>query len=283
LGEHFSHQGDDLLLLARSPERAAEFAASLAGPGRAVAMHPDALSRNEPFDILVNCVGLGDPKLVVSMGEKILEVTGDSDDLALSLVRERNGAVYVFLSSGIVHNDLPARVGSRAPAPKAGESAYRRAKRNAEARHRMLDLPIVDLRLFGFVSRFLDPDGSFFLSQLFAAVRDQEPLETTPGNMIRDYAHPSDLGSIIRACASAPASRAIDVYTRAPVDKHTLLALCASEFGLRQTVLPSIEFPGEEKPGYYSLDRSAADLGYEPEFSAEEAVVATFRALLDRR
>ena len=283
LADYFSRRGDDLLLLARSPERASDLAAGLAGVGRKDVSHPERVANSEPFDLLVNALGIGDPRRIADQGEGIVKMTRESDELSLSLLRGAPGAMYVFLSSGIVHNHLPAQSDSSPPSPKPEETYYRVAKREAEARHRaMPELPIVDLRLFGFVSRYLDTAGSFFLSETFSAIRDRKEIATTCDNMIRDYVYADDLGRLIEACASAPANHAIDAFTRAPVDKLTLLDRCAHEFGLCHRTVASITSPAEDKPHYYSLDRTASSFGYQPEFNAEEAVVHTFRILLGR-
>ena len=66
---------------------------------------------------------------------------------------------------------------------------------------------------------------------------------------------------------SAPAANVvIDCYSKAPVDKPTLLAAMQDKFRLQYEIIEaatSVNATGH-KPHYYSLNTRAADFGYQP-------------------
>ena len=71
------------------------------------------------------------------------------------------------------------------------------------------------------------------------------------------------------------ANEVVDCYTRAPVDKFTLLAEMQERFGLKYELSPAA--PGIDATGvkmnYFSLNRRAEMFGYSPTLTALETVV----------
>jgi nucleoside-diphosphate-sugar epimerase len=282
LAHSLAPRGHELILLGRDFDRTTRVAASLP-PATYARARPLADAIDEDTDLAVNCIGAGDPLHIRELGDRIIRVTEEADELVLPFVRRRPSRRYVFLSSGAVHNVLPAPAGAGAPAFAKGESSYRRAKREAEERHRAdSQAAIADLRLFGFASRFVDPSGRYFLSEILAALHTGGELGTTSEDMVRDYASPDDLADLILAWAANPRNAALDVYTIAPVAKSVLLAACAAKFGLQVRIAPAIESPAKRKDAYYSLDRSAAAFGYLPRRTAAENAVAALQGALER-
>jgi nucleoside-diphosphate-sugar epimerase len=223
-------------------------------------------------DILVNCIGAGDPTRIRDLGESIIPLTEQYDLAILDVVKNHPAALYVFLSSGIVHSREV----------EGEENWYTASKTQAEERHRQYPgLHIVDLRLFGFVSPYIDLAGRFFLSELFAATREKQEFLVGSDEMYRDFVHPEDLSNLIELCAaSLPLNRGIDVYSRAPVSREAVLDRFVQEHGLRYRAVETLDSPVSRKSEhYYSTDRWAAEIGYAPKFSAEEAVMDTWRQL----
>lgn len=67
---------------------------------------------------------------------------------------------------------------------------------------------------------------------------------------------------------------AIDCYSLAPVEKLTLLSTLQDRFGLRYQILErelGVNATGK-KPFYYSLNKKAAQLGYEPQYSSVDGI-----------
>ena len=109
-------------------------------------------------------------------------------------------------------------------------------------------------------------------------------LKTSPDYIVRDFLHPSDFYQLVSALLSAPAANAaVDCYSRAPIDKPTLLAAMQKEFGLRYEITEataSVNATGS-KPHYYSLNTRAADFGYHPQLTSLEGIFREATALLD--
>lgn len=250
-----------------------------------------AFTEDQPFDAILNCVGVGNPAQAMAMGSSIFDVTAEFDALALRHVQRHPGCRYLFLSSG-------AAYGSRFDAPADAHTSasvainnlqpqdwYGAAKLHAECRHRALaHLPIVDIRVFNYFSRTNDLAARFFITDLLRAIREQTTLHTTPTPMRRDFLGPRDFHQLVACILGAPAQNlALDCYTRAPIDKQEILSLMEQQFGLRyQMDLPAADLRNATgaKPHYYSLSRRAAELGYQPTQSSAINLVEEARALL---
>jgi len=269
LCEQFADRGDwRVTALARDPNQLAEELSP-----KVVTRFVGDLAEIQD-DILVNCIGAGDPERVRAMGESIIPLTEQYDQAILDVVKNRRDALYVFISSGVVHS---------APS-ESGKDWYTAAKKQAEDRHRKYaDLHIVDLRLFGFVSPYINLGGRYFLSELFAAIRDGREFLVGSNEMHRDYVHPEDLSNLIELCgANLPLNRGIDVYSKEPVSRQEVLDAFVEECGLRYRAVDSISLdnPADRKAAhYFSTDQWAANIGYAPNFSAKEAVIEVWRKM----
>jgi nucleoside-diphosphate-sugar epimerase len=245
----------------------------------------------QAHDVIINAVGRGDPRQVREIGKDILPLTADWDRAVIECLGDNSEALYVAISSGAVY-------GARLEAPVDGSTAmisletaralgdhYTVSKLLAEAGHRALaGRNIVDLRLFGYVSPYLNQEGGFFLSQVFKALTSGTVLQTWPSNMVRDFISPRDLADLIELCAAArPLNRAFDVSSAKPVFKFELLEAMNQTFGFewRITEDPELSAGAVEKLIYYSLNNQAATLGYAPERSALDNVMAAFAARLE--
>lgn len=237
----------------------------------------------QEFDAVINFVGVGNPAQAAAMGSSIFDVTLRYDELVLDYLKSYPACRYLFLSSGAAYGSsfnepvsrgTPAVVGINNLAP---HEWYGVAKLHAECRHRALpEFPIVDIRVFNYFSRTQDINARFLITDMLRAIRDKTVLKTSCDYIVRDYLHPSDFYRLVCAVLSAPATNgAVDCYTRAPIDKPNLLAVMQKKFGLRYEVTEtttSVNATGS-KPNYYSLNRRAADFGYQPGLTSIEGVL----------
>ena len=243
-------------------------------------------------DAVLNFVGVGDPRRAAAMGASIFEVTQRFDDLVLAELARHPDRRYVFLSSGAAYGnafDEPVTAQTQACIPINAITAqdyYATAKLNAEVRHRaMPDRAVVDLRVFNYFSRTQDIEARFFITDIARAVRAGEVLRTSADFMVRDYLHPADFHRLVTCVLDAdPANCAVDCYTRAPIDKPTLLQAMHQHFGLRYEIAPpgvgtALNATGA-KPCYYSLNRIASQFGYAPALSSLDGVLEEMSALL---
>lgn len=248
---------------------------------------------HEPHDAVLNFVGVGDPRRAAQMGGEIFSVTQRYDDLALEQLKRHPERRYIFLSSGAAYGstftqpagpDTRASIALNAITP---QDYYSMAKLHAECKHRALpELAITDLRVFNYFSRTQDLNARFFITDILRAIRDDTVLQTSDGQMVRDYLHPQDFHQLVRRVLDAPPrNRPFDCYSAAPLDKRELLTTMQRRFGLRYEVAAMsdgmVNATGT-KPFYYSLNRQAAELGYQPAHSSIDCIVAESAIILGR-
>jgi len=244
----------------------------------------------DAYFAVINFVGVGDPAKALSMGSDILELTHQFDSLALDYVHRHPCCRYVFMSSG-------AAYGSRFEKPMEEESPatfflnalggtdwYGIAKAYAECRHRAYsELPIIDIRIFNYISETLDISARFLVTDAIRAIRDREVLVTSVEKTVRDYLHAGDFCALIDAVLAAPpANDVIDCYSKAPIEKTALLQALQDKFGLCYEVSPTqavLNATGH-KPCYYSLNRRAARFGYAPQRTSLDGVRDAVNAML---
>jgi len=288
----FAKQGHRALLLyVRDLAAAAEWIDSN-GLAQACTLHPYEHYGRLPHDVVVNFVGVGDPRRAAEMGASIFAITREYDDMVLAGLASHPARRYLFLSSGAAYGNsfaepvdetTEARIPINAIAP---QDYYATAKLHAEVRHRSRpDLAIVDLRVFNYFSRTQDMEARFFITDIVRAVRDGQTLRTSPDYMVRDFLHPDDFYRLV-ACilAAPPRNCAVDCYTREAVGKPALLQAMRERFGLRYEIVGSAETVAVNatgaKPHYYSRNRKAAEFGYAPEFSSLDGVLTETAAIL---
>nr|WP_316639507.1 NAD-dependent epimerase/dehydratase family protein [uncultured Roseateles sp.] len=291
------------LLLARAPERREEWllyvrdvAATqrwLAQQGLRAEVMGHERYGDAPHDAVLNFVGVGDPQRAQAMGGEIFQITQHFDDLVLAQLKLHPQRRYIFMSSGAAYGSgfaEPAGPQTRASIALNAltpQDFYAVAKLHAEAKHRALPgLAITDIRVFNYFSRSQDLAARFFITDILRAVRDGRVLQASAATMVRDFLHPQDFHQLVQCILRAPAMNgALDAYSRAPVDKPTLLAAMQQCFGLQYEFTAAdaatVNATGA-KPFYYSLNRQAADLGYQPAYASLDAIIEEAGAILGR-
>jgi len=270
----------ELLLYARSPERVREFI-SLIGCKDPVIVPVEEFGRL-PCDVVVNCIGIADPGKLKNEAATIFTVTETWDRRVLEYLSTCPDALYINLSSGAIYGSefsRPVDESSPAVFPVNAMTAsefYGIAKLHAEARHRAASgLNIVDLRIFSYFSRFIDPATRFLMTDIILALKSGNELVTTPGNIVRDYVNPDDLVSLMDlVIARKNLNGVYDVYSRKPVTKFEILESFAADFGLKFRVIEDAKpvTATGTKDHYYSLNYRAAELGYQPRHSSLDSL-----------
>lgn len=266
----------ELFLFARSPERVEQFLDSTGAAGRRVRVAPFSEFPRHDYDAVINCVGIGSPARLARELQAIFAITETFDNLALEYLENHRTALYLNFSSGAAYGtDFSHPVGASSQARFAinalkSEEYYGIAKINAEAKHRALSgYNIVDLRVFGYFSRFVDLGETFLMSELVASLRDKRELVTNNGNIVRDFVVPQDLSNLVKACMSVDVINDVfDVYSARPAAKFDILDHFARHHGLNYRVEnrhAAVAVTGH-KDNYYSTCRKARTIGYEPTF-----------------
>jgi len=278
-----------LHLFARRPDEVTKWLASAGLTGRYPVDHFDEFAKQE-FDAVINFVGVGNPAQAVAMGNSIFDVTLRFDEMVLDYLKTHPTCRYLFLSSGAAYGsnfnepatrDTVATVAINNLAP---HEWYGVAKLHAECRHRAHpELAIIDIRVFNYFSRTQDIEARFLITDILRAIRDKAVLKTSSDYMVRDFLHPSDFyGLVCALLAAPPANTAVDCYSRAPVDKPSLLADVQEKFGLKYEIIENtvgVNSTGN-KPYYYSLNRKAADFGYQAVFNSLDGLMMELDAVL---
>ena len=246
----------------------------------------------EAHDAVINFVGVGDPQRTATMGGAIFGITQQFDDLVLEGLKSNQQRRYIFMSSGAALGSCfmePARQNTRASIAINAlphQEYYSVAKLHAECKHRALsDLSITDVRVFNYFSRTQNLSARFFITDILRAIRDGETLNVSSDIMVRDFLHPTDFCHLVECILAAPAgNRVLDCYTRATIDKPTLLGVMEQEFGLQYKIVessPAVNATGC-KPYYYSINYLAAELGYDPIYSSQDGVVLESKYFLGK-
>ena len=286
-----SRQEAALLLYARAPERVSDFLAASGGNSSAE-VFPLTSFGSQPCDVIINCIGIGDPGKLKREPASIFTLTADWDSLVLDTLQRQPDTLYVNFSSGAVYGtDFSQPVNETSSAlfsPNAlhAEEFYGIAKLHSEARHRALaHLNIVDLRVFGYFSRYIDLETRYLLTEIINCLKSGTELLTTADNIIRDYVHPGDLAALVERCIDRRRLNDVfDVYSLQPVAKFEVLDYFAARYGLRYRVAGEcgVMTATGKKAHYYSCSRRAADLGYQPAYSSLECIRTESEKIMSR-
>jgi len=249
-----------------------------------------SLFGTQEFDAIINFVGVGNPAQAVAMGNSIFDITLRFDEMVLEYLQTHPKCRYLFLSSGAAYGsnfnepanpNTPAVISINNLSP---QDWYGIAKLHAECRHRSCpELSIIDIRVFNYFSRTQDLAARFLITDILRAIRDNTVLKTSPDYIVRDFLHPSDFYQLVIALLTSPATNAVvDGYSKAPINKPTLLAAMQENFGLQYEITEaniSVNATGG-KANYYSLNKLAADFGFQPQLSSLEGVLIESKAVL---
>ncbi len=244
------------------------------------------------YDAIINFVGVGNPAQTAEMGNSIFDITLQYDEMALAYLRDHPNCRYLFMSSGAAYGAVFREPGGRDTRAVVAindlppQEWYGVAKLYAECRHRSHpEYAIIDIRVFNYFSRSQDISSRFLITDMLRAIRDNKTMKTSPDHIVRDFLHPVDFYNLVTALlTSQVANTAVDCYSRAPIDKQTLLTVMENRFGLQYEITEashSVNATGI-KPNYYSVNTRAADFGYHPTLTSLEGILRESEAILER-
>lgn len=242
------------------------------------------------YDVIINCIGVGNPEEIRNRGSAIIKITEKYDNKILNYLENNPSSLYINFSSGVVYGEefnIPAedttlsKLNVNNPSPGY---FYSIAKIYSEAKHRSMNhLNIVDLRLFGFFSRFIDPNSRFFMSEVISAIKNKKILLTNKVDIIRDYIHPKDLFLLVERCIMKNSiNDAFDAYSKSPVSKFMILNHISQKYDLKYIIKQNEDYltPTGIKEKYYSCSRKAESIGYSPTYSSLETIEDEIKFLI---
>ena len=242
----------------------------------------DDFGKNE-YDVVINCVGISNPNAFEKNSCSIFDTAEFYDTMVLDYLKNFPTTLYINLSSGAVFSgefDKPVDDSSTYKFDVNGINKgemYSISKMYLESKHRSLpDLNIVDLRIFGFFSRFIDVNAGFFMSELLQALKNKSEFITDKKDFVRDYVNPKDFYDLTKNCiANKKINDVFDVYSKEIISKFQILEECFNKFDLKFKLVEKIESisPTGVKKNYYSLSRKAEKINYSPQFSSLETIL----------
>lgn len=228
------------------------------------------------YDLIFNGVGSWDSKDQAS--SNIFRVTEYYDNLIMEYQSTHADTISIHISSGAAYtNDFKKPVDHDTRTAIAINQItvgdyYSVAKLNSEAKHRAFpEMNIVDLRLFGFFSRYMSLEYSYLLSALIKAAKNNRVFKTVNGDFWRDYIHMDDFSALLHGIAARKMiNTAIDVRSKAPISKNELIQLFVDKYGLQIETDGAVAISKTGlKPYYYSNQQN--DI-YMPKYTSLEAV-----------
>lgn len=244
---------------------------------------------NDYYDVIINCVGVGDPDQLLKNPFKVFQLTEEYDNLVLNYLQNFNETLYINLSSGAAYGTDFSDPASNSKWLNLDvnnlsvKEYYGISKLNMEAKHRSLaHNSIIDLRIFSFFSCHIDLKSRFLLTDIVKCLNSGEVLETSSDNILRDYIHPKDLVHLVELCIQKHfINEAIDVYSLNPISKFELLEYFISNHGLKIDIKSNenIQAVTGSKSNYYSLNRNAENIGYYPKYNSLQSIIDGYSLL----
>lgn len=280
LAFEFSKRDDfEVSLVARSEEKVREFVKQIQAEDKFKIKNFEVFGKDE-YDVIINCTGIGNPKVLKEDPVRIFKTTEDIDELILAYIKGRPQTLYINLSSGAVYNISPT-ASREELLPK---DFYAAAKRDSETRHRALsELNMADIRIFSFFSRFIDLDSGFLMSEITDCIKNKKIFMTSREDIVRDYVGPGDLLALIMSLMKQKkVNDFFDAYSAKPVSKLELLNKLHEEYHLEYSFseAPVSTSPTGAKPSYFSKNKKSEHLGYSPRMSSLEVIVEEIGKLL---
>ena len=233
------------------------------------------------LDAIINFVGAGSPEKVIKLGEQIFEITEHYDRMALDYIDKHHECKYIFISSGAVFGDnfgTPADIDKQSSFPLNDlqpKHYYGYAKAMAEVRHRITNRNIFDLRLFNYFSPMVNINYRFMITDMIRSIKDKSVYKVDRTPIVRDYVGPLDFYQMINVMLTKDKmNTAIDIYSRQPISKDSLLTAMAQRYKLEyETTGVPVGLPATGvKEKYYTVNTAAYAIGYRPTLSSLENI-----------
>lgn len=246
-------------------------------------------------DVIINCIGIPGVKGDPNRPSDVFDIHERWDNLILQYLNRNQKALYISMSSGAVYGRNFQRPVDETSCLLQGITEispadfYAVSKLNCEAKHRAHDaLSIVDLRIFSYVSKFIDLNSNFLVSEIITAMKNKKTFITNDQNISRDYLHPEDMMQIISLIISRWKEAGLindvfDAYSQKQIAKMDLLESLAKKFNLQYEIRKDRTVDASAtgfKMHYYSLNKKLKQLGYEPRYSSLETILKVFGEVL---
>jgi len=280
-------------LFTREPDRCEEFMARSVRKGfndiqyRITNSYANLNGQN--YDAIINCVGVGRIRGNYFNYSQYFEVYEYYDNFVIEYLKKNRKCKYISLSSGSVYGcsfDDPVidNANCTLSVNYLDRTKYFSvAKIYSEAKHRSYEhLQIVDLRVFGFFSRFYNPSDGYLVNQLAEAARNNHKFVTDKYDIYRDYVDPIDLVDVIYKILdrSDHINMSIDICSSEAVSKMRLVQYFVDKYGVDVEYLNQCRERSStgDKQHYYSV-RPRPFFLHKPSISSLEVVEREFMCI----
>lgn len=218
------------------------------------------------YDAIINCIGLGSPINQKNNLQNIFSITEYFDNLIIDYLSFNKYCYYINMSSGSVYGSNLTNKAFYENSPSvlsinniAEGSYYQVTKLYSEVKHRASkSLKIIDLRIFGYFSRFIALDSGFLITDMLLAIKNNVPFHTNKNDIVRDYISFEELAIIIKTffAKKMVLNDAFDLYSKKPVSKFELIDYFTTNFNMK-VIYESSNFtvPTGDKTVYYSQNK----------------------------
>jgi hypothetical protein len=220
------------------------------------------ISIDKKYKIIINAAGVCNGNTIKNNPEVVISSTKEIDNIVLEHVTKNNSKLINISSAAVYLNS---------------KDAYTIAKKKAEQKHRELKNKfIVDIRIFGFFSRFSDLSQPFFMNEVAQCLINNKEFVTTKDDFIKDYVSPFDLCKLIGLCINSNfLNTAIDAYSKQPVGKFELLNSIDFRWKIKKNLKKEVA-TGNKKT-YFHKEGMPALKGYAPKFSSKQTLLQELR------
>ncbi|NQX60256.1 NAD-dependent epimerase/dehydratase family protein [Paenibacillus qinlingensis] len=245
------------------------------------------------YDVIINCIGIVDSIKSKDEYSSVFSVSEYYDNLILNFLVTNPKTLYINLSSGAAYStsfDQPAKEITKSEVEinrLLPTHFYGITKLYMEAKHRAYNqFNIVDLRIFGFFSRFIDSTSKYLLTDISECLKKNGVFKTNHIDIVRDYIHPRDFVALVELCIyKHELNDVFDVYSLKPVSKFDLINYFVKEYNLKVEIDRTFSQTSSSgyKYNYYSTNiRSKSVLTYEPRYTSLESVGGEFKVMFDK-
>ena len=277
-----------LELYSRNPER-------LSSEVEGAKVYPSQDFSRHDHDVIINCIGISNLKGRMDSGPEIFHIHETWDNLILDYLRKNEKSLYISLSSGAVYGRNFQNSVTEKSCFLSGITEilptdyYAVSKLNSEAKHRSFEkFSIVDLRIFSYISKYIDLESNFLISEIMTAIKNKQVFVTNDANILRDYLHPEDMKQIIdcvikRWREAGVLNDAYNTYGKKPVTKLDMLKGIAGKFDLQYDVRKETNVEHSAtgfKMNYCSANKKLKQIGYEPRYSSLDAILKVLGEVL---
>ena len=189
--------------------------------------------KNEKFKLIVNFASPGYPEDISSSKNNIIKFTKDINRRVIKYLLLNRKTKYIFISSGIVNKNITK---------KDKQYFYYKSKLDIEENNlSQKGLRIYNLRIYSYISKFIDLNKNFFLSLIINSIKKNKKIKIYNNNFTRDFIGPKELISFIKYILENDLKKcSIDISSNKSVTKKDLLKFFKKNYYLKYDLIKTI-------------------------------------------